>query len=125
MLSKTKGEDAGIKTVKLARGSVSGSLLQRPAAKSRLSAERQSLPRTLSSGTNESAESERLFSQIGIAELLEQDDRPTFIVDLSDNANYTGGPLNTIPLNILFANTALRSCEGLLEAVSGIVVRPS
>ena len=56
-----------------------------------------------------------ILSSIGIIELLDQDERPTFIVDLGDSSNYGPGPLHTI-----FANSALRSYSGLLEHVTGI-----
>lgn len=56
----------------------------------------------------------RLLGQVGVAELLENDSRPTFIVDLGDSINYSSGPLR-----ILFANSALRSHPALYEAVVG------
>jgi hypothetical protein len=46
--------------------------------------------------------------------LLENDPRPTFIVDLGDAINYSSGPLR-----ILFANSALRSHPALYEAIVG------
>lgn len=68
---------------------------------------------------SEGSEQLRLLSQVGITELLDQDDRPTFIVDLGDTSNY-----NTSMLHILYANTALRS-YGLLDVVSGRVEEQS
>lgn len=56
----------------------------------------------------------RLLSQVGVAELLENDSRPTFIVDTGDPINYSSGPLR-----ILFANSALRSHPALYEAIVG------
>lgn len=56
----------------------------------------------------------RLLSQVGVAELLENDSRPTFIVDTGDSINYSSGPLR-----ILFANSALRSHPALYEAIVG------
>lgn len=41
---------------------------------------------------------------LSIVELLDQDDRPTFIVDLTDKTNFRPGPLRAV-----FANTALRA----------------
>jgi len=55
-----------------------------------------------------------LLAQIGITEILEYDDRPTFIVDLTDTANYSGGP----SMHVLYANAILKSYPGLLEAIS-------
>ncbi|KAK5018086.1 hypothetical protein LTR60_001650, partial [Cryomyces antarcticus] len=50
----------------------------------------------------------------GIIELLEQDERPTFIVDLGEVANYNIGPLH-----LVFANSSLRAYDGLLDLVTG------
>jgi hypothetical protein len=55
-----------------------------------------------------------VLSQIGIAELLEQEERPTLIVDLENLANPSPGPLQ-----VVFANTSLRAAPGLLELVTG------
>lgn len=62
----------------------------------------------------------RLLGQVGVAELLENDSRPTFIVDLGDSINYSSGPLR-----ILFANSALRSHPSLYEAIVGRLVDAS
>ena len=55
-----------------------------------------------------------MISSIGVVELLEQDERPTMIVSLSDSGNYGPGPLRPI-----FVNSALRSYGGLLDLVTG------
>ncbi|KAK4191891.1 putative signal transduction histidine-protein kinase [Podospora australis] len=52
----------------------------------------------------------QLIQGIGVIELLEQDDRPTFIIDLNEPANFGQGPLH-----IIFANASLRSASGVLE----------
>lgn len=54
----------------------------------------------------------QLLQGIGVVELLEQDDRPTFILDLHDASNFGTGPFN-----FLFANAALRTAPGVLEAL--------
>jgi hypothetical protein len=56
----------------------------------------------------------QLLSQLGIVELLEQDERPTFIVDLEDDDNKS-----TSRLNLLFANPALRAQPAVLESIEG------
>lgn len=56
----------------------------------------------------------RLLGQVGVAELLDNDSRPTFIVDLGDSVNYSSAPLR-----ILFVNSALRSHPALYEAIAG------
>ena len=47
-------------------------------------------------------------------ELLEQDGRPTFVVDLADASNYIPGPLRPV-----FVNSALRSNSSIYESVLG------
>ena len=113
MLSKTRGEESGIKTVTLARGTFSG--LSPPGVTSipsTRSSERSSLPRTSSPDGRDPL---RLLGSVGIVELLEQDTRPTFIVDIDNVSNYTPGSTN---LQILFANSALRSNMALWDLVS-------
>ncbi|KAI0591006.1 histidine kinase HHK13p [Pyrenophora tritici-repentis] len=106
MLSKTR-EDSGIKTVTLARGTFSGLSPPGPTTgTSARSSERSSLARTASPDSRDKSDPLRLLGSVGIVELLEQDGRPTFIVDMGDFANYTP---DTSPLQILFANSALRS----------------
>jgi hypothetical protein len=55
-----------------------------------------------------------ILDSIGIIELLEQDERPTFIVDLSDSTNYGPGPIHPI-----FSNLSLKSYEGAQAIISG------
>lgn len=53
-------------------------------------------------------------------ELLEQDGRPTFVIDLADASNYGPGPFR-----VVFANSALRSNPALYETALGKTVEPS
>ncbi|KAF1831606.1 hypothetical protein BDW02DRAFT_600665 [Decorospora gaudefroyi] len=117
MLSKRR-EDSGIKTVTLARGTFSGLSPPGPAsgASGRASSERSSLPRTISPEAREKNDPLRILGSIGIVELLEQDGRPTFIVDIGDFANGLPDPSR---LQILFANNALRSHSSTWELVAG------
>lgn len=48
-----------------------------------------------------------LLGTVGIVELLEQDERPTFIIDVANQDNYTPGG----PLQIVFANASMRAHE--------------
>ena len=57
-----------------------------------------------------------ILQNIGITEFLEQDERPTFIVDLGHPDN-----LNAGPLRIVFANASLRAIPGVLELLRGEV----
>ncbi|KAF2476109.1 uncharacterized protein BDR25DRAFT_253774 [Lindgomyces ingoldianus] len=117
MLSKTRGEESGIKTVTLARGTFSG--LSPPGVTSGpggRSSDRPSVPRTCSPDGRDRNDPLRLLGSVGIVELLEQDTRPTFIVDIGDSCNYTPG---STALQILFANSALRSNSSTWELVVG------
>jgi hypothetical protein len=53
-----------------------------------------------------------LLGKVGIVELLEQDERPTFIIDVANPANFTPGG----PLQIVFANASLRAHEVSVSA---------
>jgi len=116
MLSKAKTEDGHIKTVSLARGTVSTPAI--PSVMTmRASSDRASTIRSISpDSTNHksSGPSSGLISSIGVVELLEQDERPTMIVDLGDSTNYGIGQLRPI-----FVNSSLRSYGRLMELVTG------
>ena len=58
------------------------------------------------------------LSQVGIAEILEMVDGPSFIIDLGDPANFQPGLLNVICFN-----SALRAYQGLIDVVTGRVVQ--
>ncbi|KAF1939000.1 hypothetical protein EJ02DRAFT_457342 [Clathrospora elynae] len=123
MLSKTR-EDSGIKTVTLARGTYRGLSPPGPtSAPSGRTSQRSSLPRATSPDARESSDPLRILGSVGIVELLEQDGRPTFIVDIGDDvANYTPGSTS---LQVLFANSALRSSPSLWESVAGKPSEPT
>ncbi|KAH8679832.1 hypothetical protein BGZ60DRAFT_481319 [Tricladium varicosporioides] len=57
----------------------------------------------------------QLLGSVGIIELLEQDERPTFIIDVANPVNFHPGGA----LQILFANASLRGYESILEMVTG------
>ncbi|KAK4987341.1 hypothetical protein LTR50_004676 [Elasticomyces elasticus] len=119
MLSRAQGEEAHVSMVGLARGTLVTSMNSPTSAPSSTPSGRKTLDRA-STGRSESpdvhAKGEQIgvLSKIGVIELLEQDERPTMIVDLADGQNYTGAALQ-----IVFANPALRSYNGLLDLVSG------
>lgn len=56
----------------------------------------------------------QLLTQLGIVELLEQDERPTFIVDLENDDDKSSSQLN-----LLFANPALRAQPAVLQGIAG------
>lgn len=119
MLSKARLEDSHVRTVSLARGVVSTPNL--PTVASHHTASRRgSSDRTVPtrSRSPESMHGSKdiggMLSSIGVTELLEQDERPTLIVDLGDKSNYGPGALH-----LVFANSALRSYSRLEALVCG------
>lgn len=125
MMSKARSEESNVRTVSLARGTVTSpaSALGGPTSaphSSRRSLERGLTARSASPDTNSHGSREgsygvgNVLHSIGILELLEQDERPTFIVDLGERQNYGPGPLH-----LLFANMSLRSYEGMQALVAG------
>ncbi|KAK0879305.1 hypothetical protein LTR87_006829 [Friedmanniomyces endolithicus] len=124
MLSKARTEDSHVKTVSLPRGSIAGTP-GFPSAGAPRSGSELSVQRSLEWGSGSGGRSSSpdlggstgemgLLNSIGVIELLEQDERPTFIVDLVESGNYGPGQLHT-----LFANSSLRSYTGMLELVNG------
>ncbi|MCJ1302114.1 hypothetical protein MMC08_004915 [Hypocenomyce scalaris] len=118
LLSKAnKSEDiGGIKTVRLARGSVNIGSPSRAASTpaGRDSMDRTSIPRVSTPDDREKTSGLQFLGQVGIIELLEQDERPTFIIDLGNSTNFQPGPLQ-----IVFANAALRGYPGFVDMLSG------
>ncbi|ROW07918.1 hypothetical protein VMCG_03623 [Cytospora schulzeri] len=55
----------------------------------------------------------RELQSFGVIELLEQDERPTFIIDLNDPANFSPGPLKPV-----FRNASLMASTGINELIS-------
>ncbi|RFU33268.1 hypothetical protein B7463_g3087, partial [Scytalidium lignicola] len=58
----------------------------------------------------------QILAGIGVLEFLDQDERPTFIIDVSNPINHSPGS----QLQLVFANASLQSQETLLELVRGI-----
>ncbi len=114
MLNQSREESGGITTLKLARGSINS--VSPPRSVSTvgcwLSFGREHCP------SNPDLEADpallQLLDGVGVLELLEQDDRPTFIIDLENEANYSPGTLQ-----ILFTNASLRAYESILDMVMG------
>ncbi|GAB7353225.1 hypothetical protein MBLNU459_g3744t2 [Dothideomycetes sp. NU459] len=116
MLSKANSEESRVKRVTLARGTVSTPSAPTSNPPLRRSLDRSSLPRSSSPDVVMGGEvTVSSLGSIGIIELLDQDERPTIIVDLGDSANYGTGPIRP-----LFANASMRSYHGLLDVVSGL-----
>ena len=125
MLSKANKEDTGgVRTLKLARGSMNAGSPSRPSGARTPSGSGRSylglLNKPKSPGIQEKSNVLNTLNQVGIVELLEQDERPTFILDLGDQHNFGPGPLK-----ILFANAALRALPPILDMVTGIAGQES
>lgn len=113
MLNRARDEPGGIKTLKLARGSMTGSSPPRSAGSSN-SFERRSISQSPHNAAKSSPGWQALGS-VGIIDLLEQDDRMTFVVDLADRSNFVPGT----SLQLVFANAAIRAYDSVLEMVTG------
>ena len=120
-MNKNNNEDTGgVRTLKLARGSAGVNSPSRPSAQRTPSGSGKSHSgfsgKAKSPGNVEKPSSLSTLTQSGIVELLEQDDRPTFVLDLVDQANLDPGPLR-----VVFANASLRASSGVLDSISGAV----
>jgi hypothetical protein len=104
--NKIREDLKGITTLKLARGSVGRSS---PQHSTNMPGNLVSLEKSTASPGSERGHKSglELLANVGIIELLEQDERPTFIIDVSNPANFTPGG----PLQIIFANASLRAHE--------------
>ena len=113
MLSKVNREDSGsVRTLKMARGSYNAGTSVRHSS---ASSGQDSV-----GGFNASPDEKEMsagltaLNLVGAIELLVQDERPIFVIDLEDRANFEPGPLQ-----ITFANPSLRACTGVLELITG------
>ncbi|KAK4240869.1 hypothetical protein C8A03DRAFT_31037 [Achaetomium macrosporum] len=106
---------SGVTTLWLPRGQVSATNTSATTATTRSLSTSHSRPSTELSSLSSSPDGGphpskiHLLQGIGVVELLEQDERPTFIIDLNDPANFDDGPLH-----LVFANAALRTAPALL-----------
>lgn len=114
MLSKAQGEERNVKTVTLARGSFANaeapSTSARGYARSRVSSEQNRFESRSPDHLPEKPDALKLFQRAGAAELLEQDQRPTFVVDLADQFNY-----GTEGIQIIYANPAFHAQPSFLD----------
>lgn len=111
MMSKARDEPGGVTTLKLARGSISSASPPRSVS---TTASWSSMPRS-PAARSKSTSGLQILSSVGIIELLDQDERPTFIIDVANSVNFTPGG----PLQIVFANAALCAYESTLDMVTG------
>lgn len=115
MLNRMSQEEpTGVRTIKMARG-------PKPASKPSHGLDTPSSPgsvgpwrRSRSPDATGKPPGSHILEQVDVVEILEQDDRPTFIIDLANPANFQPGPLN-----LVFANASLLAFDGLLDTVVG------
>ena len=113
MLSKVNGEDSSsVRTLKMARGSYTTSTSARQSSAS--SGQNSIRGFNVSPDEEEISAGLTTLGQVGAIELLVQDERPSFVIDLEDRVNFEPGPLR-----IMFANPSLRACTGVLELITG------
>lgn len=113
MLNRLREEQGIVRTVKLPKGHASSA----GSAKSHS----MSTPGSVASDSisSRSGESRQLppelrdLQGLSVIDLIEADERPTFIIDLSNSANLGPGPLR-----LLFGNAALRASQHLNELLS-------
>lgn len=115
MLSKASKDDhGGIRTLNMARGSINTGSPSRTSGKLAGFDSMSGSDKSRLQGDVEKSSGFSILNQVRITELLEQDDRPTFIIDLGNRANFEPGPLH-----IIFANASLRALDGLLDKIIG------
>ena len=126
MLSRaSKEETGGPKTIHLARGQMSPTSPSRPPAVRTPSGNGRSFIGLTGKSKSSSDGSPRtpgpsILHQLASTELLDHDDRPTFILDVGDQLNFEPGPLK-----VIFANAALKSVSGVIESITGQTVHES
>lgn len=115
MINRLHDDQDGIRTVRLPRGHFSPS---------NSSPRGQVLSTPSSAGSTDSYSTQtpenfqvpgelRELQGFSVIELLEQDERPTFVIDLNDPANFSPGPLKPV-----FRNSSLMASAGINELIS-------
>ena len=119
MSKNNKDDNGGMKSAKHARGSSSFGGSSRPSAQRTPSGSDKShlgvLSKEKPQGSLEKSLGLTVLTQSGIVELLNQDDRPTFVLDLAEQTTTGLGALK-----IVFANASLRAVPGVLDTISGL-----
>lgn len=115
MLNKMSMEEpAGVRTLKMARGSKMFSKSPHAPSRPKSPGSIALLNRSRSPDSAGKLTGLQILEQVDVVEILEQDERPTFIIDLANQANFQHGPLN-----LIFANTSLLTFDGLLDMIMG------
>ncbi|KXH27508.1 hsp90-like protein [Colletotrichum simmondsii] len=116
LLARLREDQDRIHTVRLPRGTVHAQTSARSGStpgSSSLSSADATLTSSKSPNSQHLPQGLQILRGVGVIELLEQDERPTFIIDLANpvNAQKSG-------LHLLYANAALRASVGVLELLS-------
>ncbi|ESZ97348.1 M4R8, histidine kinase-group XI protein [Sclerotinia borealis F-4128] len=114
-MSKPELGDSGMTTLKLAHGNILGNNSNPPGLSFGPTPNSEQHRRPVSPELTTSPQEGSLVYKVGILELLEQDDRPTFIIDVADQENYIPGGR----LRVEYANASLRAINPLLGKVAG------
>ncbi|KAI0425367.1 histidine kinase [Xylaria sp. FL1042] len=112
---KTVRDGTEVTTLKLARGTVNAASPARSSSTPGSWSSFEAATLTRSPDTQASIPGLQVLQSIGILELLEQDDRPTFIVDSLNPVNNTP----TGSFSILYANPALHVSDAIRQLVYG------
>ncbi|TGO82336.1 hypothetical protein BPOR_0858g00040 [Botrytis porri] len=118
VMSKLDKDGNGItilKSVRLARGNILGNNSNPPGKFIGPTLNLEQQRRTASPKLSADPQEGSLIHKVGIIELLEQDERPTFIIDVSNQENYIPGGR----LRLEYANASLRAMNPLLEMIAG------
>lgn len=114
MLNRLRDEPNVVRIVKLPKGHMSSAS---PARANSLStpgsAGSESLSSRASSDYRQVPAELRELHGLSVLDLLEADDRPTFVIDLSNATNFGPGPLK-----VLFMNASLRASQGVHELIT-------
>ncbi|KAJ9130874.1 Hsp90-like protein [Pleurostoma richardsiae] len=116
MLSRLRDDKEEVTTLKLARGHVGTASPSRSAStpQSRGSDRSSNLGRQSRTPDGPPLPSQlQPLQGVGVIELLEQDERPTFIIDLAEQGNFGPGPLH-----LLFCNASLRASRTVLDLLA-------
>ncbi|OLN84413.1 Hybrid signal transduction histidine kinase K 1 [Colletotrichum chlorophyti] len=118
LLARLREDADGVHTVRLPRGTVHSQSPGRSGSTPGSSSLSSSAEATLSSSRSPTSQVTippglQILRGIGVVELLEQDERPTFIIDLANPIN-----AQKSSLHLLYANAALRASVGVLELLS-------
>lgn len=113
MLNRLREEQGIVRTVKLPKGHVS---LASPAKGHNMSTPGSISSDNVSSTSGDSRQLQpdlRDLQGLSVIDLIEADERPTFVIDLTKSSNFGPGPLE-----LLFVNAAVRASQHINELIS-------